>query len=174
MAVNPAHCLSLSEWKKRYNLWFSQADSISLLDIHVFFDMSLAWGEEELVDELKDSIDSLASGQREFYAHFARNCLQYKSPLNALGQLRSSERDGRTVINIKDCHIMLARLLLKDLEKMQTRVGGSNLQNCIDAICTRPLMAARQTCAGARLAQRLQSGRIITPQSKESVSLIDD
>lgn len=107
MAVNPAHCLSLKEWKDRFALWFSQADNISFLDIHVFFDMSVAWGEERLVDDLKDSIDSLASGQSEFYAHFARNCLQYKTPLNALGQLRSSERDGRTVINIKDCLIPL-------------------------------------------------------------------
>ncbi|MBF9016303.1 MULTISPECIES: DUF294 nucleotidyltransferase-like domain-containing protein [unclassified Oceanispirochaeta] len=107
MAVNPAHCLSLKEWNERYKIWFSQADSISLLDLHVFFDMSCAWGEERLVNELKDSIESFSEGQEEFFAHFARNCLQYKSPLNTLGQLRSSERDGRVVINIKDCLIPL-------------------------------------------------------------------
>ena len=107
MAVNPAHCLCLREWKERYKIWFSQADSISLLDLHVFFDMSCAWGEERLVNELKDSIESFSEGQEEFFAHFARNCLQYKSHLNTLGQLRSSERDGRVVINIKDCLIPL-------------------------------------------------------------------
>jgi CBS domain-containing protein len=107
MAVNPAHCLSLNEWKERYKIWFSQADSISLLDLHVFFDMSCAWGEESLVNELKDSIEALAEGKDEFFSHFAHNCLQYKSPINSLGQLRSSERDGRSVLNIKDCLIPL-------------------------------------------------------------------
>ncbi|HAK44366.1 MAG TPA: hypothetical protein DCO79_00355, partial [Spirochaeta sp.] len=102
MAINPLYCLSLEEWKNRYRKWFAQADNISLLDIHVFFDLKAAWGSDELVDELYMSIFSDTVKRSEFFTHFARNCLEYKAPKGILGNLRTEIRNGMDVINLKE------------------------------------------------------------------------
>jgi CBS domain-containing protein len=102
MAVNPSYCLSAQEWRKKYTSWMITADNISLLDIHVFFDISCAWGGEELVLGLQKAIFDISNSRPEFLAHFARNCLQYKAPLGILGMVKTEERDGVAVINIKE------------------------------------------------------------------------
>ncbi|NQT58709.1 MAG: cache domain-containing protein [Bacteroidetes bacterium] len=107
MAVNPTYCLSALEWRKKYTNWMDKADNISLLDIHVFFDLSCAWGDEELVQGLQDTIFKLSKSRPEFLVHFARNCLQYKAPLGILGTVKTEERDGFAVVNIKECLIPL-------------------------------------------------------------------
>lgn len=107
MAVNPAYCLSVGEWNNKYSQWISQADNVSLLDIHVFFDLSCVWGEESLVDELKSNIFKLSGSSPEFLGHFAGNCLQYKAPIGILGTIKTQERDGMSVVNIKECLIPL-------------------------------------------------------------------
>jgi len=107
MAVNPAYCLSVDEWHKKYSQWINQADSVSLLDIHVFFDLSCAWGKSSLVDELKTNIFKLSQKRPEFLGHFAGNCLQYKAPVGILGTVKTEERDGMSVVNLKECLIPL-------------------------------------------------------------------
>lgn len=52
MAMNPAYCLSLSEWKEHYRSWIMTADPQSLLDIHLFFDITPGWGDQSLYKEL--------------------------------------------------------------------------------------------------------------------------
>lgn len=107
MAVNPSCCLSVREWKDKYTNWMVKADTLSLLDIHVFFDVACVWGEERLVQELQDTIFKNCRSRPEFLLHFARNCLQYKAPLGILGTVKTEERDGLSVINIKECLIPL-------------------------------------------------------------------
>lgn len=102
MAMNPAYCLSLSEWKYHYSSWIRNADPQSLLDIHVFFDITTGWGEEALVGELKKEINDLINAKPIFLTYFARNCLQYRAPLGILGSLKAEERDGAGVVNIKE------------------------------------------------------------------------
>ena len=107
MAVNPAWCLSLVEWKRTYREWFSKSDSMALLDIHVFFDISKGWGDSGLADELYSFIFNETAAKPEFLGHFARNCLGYKAPVGMLGSLRTESRDGLQVINIKETMIPL-------------------------------------------------------------------
>ncbi len=107
MAVNPAYCLSLQEWKNRYKEWFNQADKISILDIHVFFDITTGWGSDSLVKELYSFIFSQNGVSSEFLLHFARNCLEYKAPQGILGSLKTEIHDGVQVINLKETLIPL-------------------------------------------------------------------
>ncbi len=107
MALNPSYCLSLQEWQEKYFYWISHADSISLLDLHVFFDLSCAWGEISLVDEIKTYIFHLTRNNPEFLGYFAQNCLQYKAPLKITGSVKTENRDGTDVVNIKECLIPL-------------------------------------------------------------------
>ncbi|MBI9105701.1 MAG: cache domain-containing protein [Spirochaetales bacterium] len=107
MAVNPAYCLSLEEWKQQYRSWFNQADSLSLLDIHVFFDISCGFGDSSAAVELQAYIFELCRNRPEFLVHFARNCLNYKPQLGLLGTVKTERRDGFQVINIKESLIPL-------------------------------------------------------------------
>ncbi|MBI9102839.1 MAG: cache domain-containing protein [Spirochaetales bacterium] len=111
MAVNPAYCLSETEWKNKYKEWISTADNTSLLDIHVFFDISQTWGKEPLAENLQNHIFKLCSDKPEFLVHFARNCLEYKPPLSILGNVKTEERDGADVVNIKECLIPLVNFV---------------------------------------------------------------
>lgn len=105
MAVNPAYCLSVNEWRAKYHEWIFKADEQALLDTHVFFDLSPAGGDEKLVEHLQTSIFNQVGERPEFLTHFARSCLQYKPPIGILGAVRTEERDGQAVINVKECLI---------------------------------------------------------------------
>lgn len=94
MAANPKWCLSVSEWKKCFSQWISEAMPESILKVNVFFDLRCAYGDSKLVDELRDHVQTITGQTPEFFLHYARNCLLYKAP-----RLR---RHGGT-INMKEC-----------------------------------------------------------------------
>ncbi len=107
MAVNPANCLTAAEWKARYAAWVTRSDSLALLDIHVFFDIKCSYGSEKLAGALQRAVFQSIAAKPAFLAHFARNCLQYSVPRGIFGTVKTEERDGREVVNIKECIIPL-------------------------------------------------------------------
>ncbi|MEW8507731.1 MAG: DUF294 nucleotidyltransferase-like domain-containing protein [Candidatus Thiodiazotropha sp.] len=52
MAGNPELCLSVSEWRDRFQHWLSTPDPKSLLNAAIFFDFRPLYGQDELVDDL--------------------------------------------------------------------------------------------------------------------------
>ncbi|MDA3924042.1 MAG: cache domain-containing protein [Kiritimatiellae bacterium] len=101
MAANPKWCLSLSEWKQRFNHWILNATPQSILEVNVFLDIRCAFGESRLVDKLREHILLLTGQNPEFLMHFARNSLLYKAPLTLFGQLKTKQNEGKKTINIK-------------------------------------------------------------------------
>lgn len=102
MAMNPRWCLSLAEWQQHFSKWILEATAESILEVNVFFDIHCAFGEEELVMQLKSFVLELTEQNPEFFLHFARNGLLYKVPLNVLGKIRAETRDGVKTINLKE------------------------------------------------------------------------
>jgi CBS domain-containing protein len=105
MAVNPAYCLSVEEWRETYRQWMAKADPQALLGTHVFFDVSTAGGDAGLVEALQGSVFDLIARYPRFLTLLAQNSLQYTLPLGMLGTVRTEERDGQAVINVKECLI---------------------------------------------------------------------
>jgi signal-transduction protein with cAMP-binding, CBS, and nucleotidyltransferase domain len=103
MAANPKWCLSVTEWKKNFAQWVLKATPETILEVHVSFDLRCAHGDEALVDELRDEVQTLTGKSPEFFLHFARNCLGYKAPLGLLGRIRTEKRAGEKTINVKEC-----------------------------------------------------------------------
>lgn len=101
MAANPKWCLSLSEWKERFNHWIGDATPQSILEVNVFLDIRCDFGDNPLVQKLRDHIHALTEKNPEFLMHYARNCLQYKAPLTLFGHLKTKQNDGRKTIDIK-------------------------------------------------------------------------
>jgi signal-transduction protein with cAMP-binding, CBS, and nucleotidyltransferase domain len=102
MAANPKWCLSLSEWKDHFRAWIVQATPQSIRDVNVFFDIRCAFGNDKLVQELKEYVQTLTQKSPEFFMHYANNCLQYKAPLTLFGNLKTQKQDGKKTINIKE------------------------------------------------------------------------
>jgi len=102
MAANPRWCLTLSEWKQRFNRWILAATPQSILEVNVFLDIRCAFGDATLVRKLREHVHSLAAQNPEFLMHYARNCLLYKAPLTIFGQLKTKQSDGHKTINIKE------------------------------------------------------------------------
>ncbi len=103
MAANPKWCLSISEWKKKFNLWILEATPETILEVNVFFDIRNAFGGEELVDELRAHIRACVDANPEFYIFYAKNCLVYKAPLSLLGRIRTERKGDEKTINLKEC-----------------------------------------------------------------------
>lgn len=102
MAANPKWCLSISEWKNNFRTWIVEADPQSIRDVNVFFDLHCAFGSDELVQELKEYIQTLIQKRPEFFIHYTNNFLHYKAPLTLFGHLKTQKQDGKKTINIKE------------------------------------------------------------------------
>jgi signal-transduction protein with cAMP-binding, CBS, and nucleotidyltransferase domain len=103
MAANPKWCLSLSEWKSHSQKWIEHASPQSIRDINVFFDIRCAFGNQDLVQELKTYVQKLTQNNPEFLMHYVNNYLQYKAPLTLFGHLKTQKQDGKRTINVKEC-----------------------------------------------------------------------
>jgi PAS domain S-box-containing protein len=102
MAANPKWCLSLSEWKARFDDWIGQASPQSILEVNVFLDVRCVSGDASLVQQLREHVHVKTQAHPGFLLHYARNCLLYKAPLTLFGHLKGNRQDDRRTINIKE------------------------------------------------------------------------
>ena len=103
MAANPKWCLPISEWKKRFNPWKLERTPETILEVNVFFDIRTAFGDGELVEELRAHSLACAGANPEFFIFYAKNCLDYKAPLGLLGRIRAEKKGSGKTINLKEC-----------------------------------------------------------------------
>ena len=103
MAANPKWCLSVSEWKKKFNQWILQATAETILEVNVFLDIRNAFGSDELMDELREHVRACTAANPEFFIFYAKNCLSYKAPLGLRGRIRTERKGDEKTINLKEC-----------------------------------------------------------------------
>ena len=82
MAQNQKWCQPLSVWKKYFKSWIFTADPEDLLRASIFFDFHRAYGDKEMVRELRRFLFSSLKGWPGFFRHLAENALHVKPPLN--------------------------------------------------------------------------------------------
>ncbi|MDP2825474.1 MAG: DUF294 nucleotidyltransferase-like domain-containing protein [Sulfuritalea sp.] len=82
MAGNPAWCLSLDEWKRKFGAWVSVPEPKALLNASIFFDFRPLYGREELVAELQDSLLQRVKGNTAFARAMTVNALEQEPPLS--------------------------------------------------------------------------------------------
>ncbi len=81
MAGNPAWCLSLDEWKRKFGDWISVPEPKALLNASIFFDFRPLYGREELVAELQDWLLQRVKGNTAFARAMTVNALEQEPPL---------------------------------------------------------------------------------------------
>jgi signal-transduction protein with cAMP-binding, CBS, and nucleotidyltransferase domain/PAS domain-containing protein len=81
MAGNPEWCNSLEIWKGYFSNWIDNPDMTNVLDSSIFFDLRLIHGDQTLVDDLLDHIDTTLEGNAVFFNQLAKIIMQRKPVL---------------------------------------------------------------------------------------------
>ncbi|SFZ91930.1 CBS domain-containing protein [Flaviramulus basaltis] len=117
MASNPEWCKSLTEWKNQFKNWILKPDEKAILLSSIFFDYSRIYGDEELVDELSNTIYKTLEETSLFFKFLGRDAIKSPSPLGFFKQFLVEENgDQKDLFNIKSRGLMplidSARLLI--------------------------------------------------------------
>jgi CBS domain-containing protein len=98
MAKNPQWCQPLKAWKKYFGEWIHTAEPEALLKASIFFDFRGAYGDMDLVDELRDHLFASLGGWPGFFRHLAENAMFFTPPIgffrNFLVESKGEHRDS--------------------------------------------------------------------------------
>ena len=81
MAGNPKWCQTLAQWQKCFSNWITVPEPKALMHVNIFFDLRCIYGDAELINELQNSVSSLASNHQVFLALMYKNSLGFQPPL---------------------------------------------------------------------------------------------
>jgi CBS domain-containing protein len=84
MARNPAWCLTLDEWRQRFDDWIRNPLPEALLNASIFFDFRALAGEAGLAGRLREAVLAQARARPAFLREMAANALQVRPPLDLL------------------------------------------------------------------------------------------
>ena len=102
MAQNPQWCQPLSAWKQYFREWVYTGTAEDLLRTKIFFDFRCAYGDQELVNQLRDYLDEIVSSNPRFFQLLARNVLALSPPIGFFGNFAvESVGEHRNVFDIK-------------------------------------------------------------------------
>jgi CBS domain-containing protein len=102
MAGNPQWCLSLEEWRDRFDHWIANTDPQALLNAVIFFDFRHLHGDESLPQKLCKHLSGAASGNRRFQRQLAQYALETKPPLGLISDfVTDDDGDARGTIDLK-------------------------------------------------------------------------
>jgi CBS domain-containing protein len=110
MACNPKWCQPLAQWRRYFADCVAAANPQDLLDVNVFFDLRCAWGEGELVTQLRQHLHQQLAGdtRHTFFFHLAQSTLQFRPPRGFFGNIQlEAAGDEPAKFNIKAAIIPL-------------------------------------------------------------------
>jgi len=84
MAGNPRWCLSLQEWQKQFDSWVRNPEPEALMNAAIFFDIRPLYGNDRLVESLRETLRTLTRNNQRFLRQMAQEALQARPPLGML------------------------------------------------------------------------------------------
>jgi CBS domain-containing protein len=93
MARNPRWCLTLQEWREKFDDWIRNHDPQALLNASVFFDFRALAGDARLAGALRSGILAQTRAHRAFCRALAETALQTRPPLGLLADFSADELD---------------------------------------------------------------------------------
>lgn len=100
MAGNPAWCLSLDEWQRRFADWIRRPVPEALLNSMIFFDFRPLYGDESLAGRLRAGLLDEVAHNPPFLRHMSTEALSCKPPLGTIRDFvldNSDKRFARTI-----------------------------------------------------------------------------
>ena len=102
MAKNPKWTHSLSHWKRNYTEWLHESNPENVMRFAAFFDIRFLYGEANILDELRDFLDTELQQPLDRFLHYmATNALQYEPPLTFFNNIRTFAVGDQQVVNLK-------------------------------------------------------------------------
>ena len=102
MAGNPHWCLSIEEWRGRFDQWLANTDPQALLSAVIFFDFRNLYGDEALADSLRRHLGESVHGNSRFQRQLAQYALENKPPLGLISDfITDDEGEERGTIDLK-------------------------------------------------------------------------
>lgn len=98
MAMNPAWCLSASEWQARFEKWVTTPEPQAILNSTIFFDFRPIAGSTTLAEELRRWLSSYVPTQKIFLRFLTQAALNNRPPL---GLIRDFSTNTHGAIDLK-------------------------------------------------------------------------
>jgi CBS domain-containing protein len=94
MARNPQWCLTLAEWKERFDDWMRNANPTALLNAAIFFDLRALAGDAALARELQAFLLAGVPRRPAFLRQMAINALEVRPPLGFFTDIAVNDSTG--------------------------------------------------------------------------------
>ncbi|HEY0847963.1 MAG TPA: DUF294 nucleotidyltransferase-like domain-containing protein [Noviherbaspirillum sp.] len=101
MASNPACCLTLDEWKQRFDTWIERGTPEDLLNANIYFDFRGLAGRLDLASALRDFVTARAKDVTRFHKMLADDILRRSVPLNWFGAIETEKVGKQEVVDLK-------------------------------------------------------------------------
>ena len=90
MASNPECCLSVDEWRSRFDRWIDQGTPEHLLKATIFFDFRPLFGPQHPAEALRGWLLERTGSNSRFRHQMAANALRNRPPLGVIREFRVS------------------------------------------------------------------------------------
>ena len=98
MAGNPACCLTLRQWRERFEQWIEHGAPQDLLNASIYFDFRPLAGDLALAQTLREEVNAAVLRVPRFFKQLALNALTRSVPLNWVGGMAT---DDKGLIDLK-------------------------------------------------------------------------
>jgi len=143
MAKNRQWCQPLSVWKNYFKQWIYTAEPEALLQASIFFDFRGAYGETDLIDELRNYLFKSLGGWPGFFRHLAENAMFFTPPIgffrNFLVESKGEHRDSFDIKAAMQPVVDYARIYA-----LNNRVAETNTLGRLHELLDRKKLSAQQ------------------------------
>lgn len=120
MASNPECCLTLDEWKRRFDALIERGTPEDLLKANIYFDFRGLVGRLELAHALRDAVTRHAKDVTRFHKQLADNILRRSVPLNWFGAIETERVGKQDVVDLK----LRGTAIFVDVARLQSLACG--------------------------------------------------
>ncbi|MBX9266580.1 putative nucleotidyltransferase substrate binding domain-containing protein [Chromobacterium violaceum] len=101
MVSNPHWRLTRSEMRDRIHHWLTRPDGEGMMQLAIFCDAESVCGDASLLADCRGYLQAKLQDDAGFFSRFARAVEQFDTPLGPFSRLRTRERDGRELLDLK-------------------------------------------------------------------------
>lgn len=164
MVSNPFWCKNVSDFKQTIFDWIHHPSEESFMNLAIFFDSISVSGDEKLLIEVKEYLQSTASFAPSFYTFFAKPILSFDTPLGMFANFIVDKKEHKNELDIKKggifpiVHGARSLALEHNINETNTveRLKALNNKDIIDRETTSELIESFTFLLSLRLKFRLQ------------------
>lgn len=101
MVSNPFWCKSVDQFKETIFGWIHNPSGDNFMNLAIFFDAVCVCGDETLLNEVKEYLNSTASFAPSFYSFFAKPILSFETPLGLFANFIVDKREHKDELDLK-------------------------------------------------------------------------